>query len=99
MTEQSNLDEFLATAELAGTEFTAGLNFSKSKFCRIEGLGVFSFMVCLYVSEKLNVSIVDAEKHTGLLSAAEEKLVKDAQEENKVFLSIPRRSVGMIHGG
>ena len=24
VTEQSNLDEFLATAELAGTEFTAG---------------------------------------------------------------------------
>lgn len=25
VTEQSNLDEFLATAELAGTEFTAGV--------------------------------------------------------------------------
>ena len=47
----------------------------------------------LFSPEKLNVSVVTVEKHAGLLTAAEEKAVKDAQEENKMLLSIPRRYV------
>ncbi|XP_043558215.1 large subunit GTPase 1 homolog isoform X1 [Chiloscyllium plagiosum] len=64
VTEQSTLDEFLATAELAGTEF---------------------------VAEKLNVKIISAEDRTGLLTTEESKKIKKIQEENKQFLSIPRR--------
>lgn len=64
VTEENTLDEFLATAELAGTEFAA---------------------------EKLNVTIITPETHSGLLSAEEESKVKATQEENKCFLRIPRR--------
>lgn len=64
VTEQSSLEEFLATAELAGTEFAA---------------------------EKLNIKFVPAEARTGLLTAEETKNIKKLHEENRQFLSIPRR--------
>ncbi|XP_053168237.1 large subunit GTPase 1 homolog [Hemicordylus capensis] len=64
VTEQSSLEEFLATAELAGTEF---------------------------VAEKLNIKLVPAEVRTGLLTAEETKKVQELHEQNKQFLSIPRR--------
>jgi len=64
VTEESNLEAFLNTAQLAGKEFTA---------------------------ERLNASIVSAEKSTGLLSPEEILTVRSAQEENKVLLRIPRR--------
>ncbi|KAI5281734.1 Large Subunit Gtpase 1-like [Manis pentadactyla] len=64
VTEQSSLDDFLATAELAGTEF---------------------------VAEKLNIRFVLPETRTGLLSFEESQRVKKLHEENKQFLSIPRR--------
>ncbi|KAG8445120.1 hypothetical protein GDO86_010043 [Hymenochirus boettgeri] len=64
VTEQSSLDDFLATAELAGTEF---------------------------VAEKLNIKFVPAEERSGLLSPEETSRISKLQEENKQFLSIPRR--------
>ncbi|XP_072264306.1 large subunit GTPase 1 homolog [Pyxicephalus adspersus] len=64
VTEQSSLDDFLATAELAGTEF---------------------------VAEKLNIKFVPAEARTGLLTSEESNRIKKLHEENKQFLSIPRR--------
>ncbi|XP_078522423.1 large subunit GTPase 1 homolog [Lissotriton helveticus] len=64
VTEQSSLDDFLATAELAGTEF---------------------------VAEKLNIKFVPAEARTGLLSAEETNRINKLHEENKQYLSIPRR--------
>uniref|UniRef100_A0A8I3Q7X8 Large subunit GTPase 1 homolog n=2 Tax=Canis lupus familiaris TaxID=9615 RepID=A0A8I3Q7X8_CANLF len=64
VTEQSSLDDFLATAELAGTEF---------------------------VAEKLNIKFVHPEARTGLLSFEESQRIKKLHEENKQFLSIPRR--------
>ncbi|XP_008703364.1 large subunit GTPase 1 homolog [Ursus maritimus] len=64
VTEQSSLDDFLATAELAGTEF---------------------------VAEKLNLKFVRPEARTGLLSFEESQRIKKLQEENKQFLSVPRR--------
>ncbi|XP_023407412.1 large subunit GTPase 1 homolog isoform X1 [Loxodonta africana] len=64
VTEQSSLDDFLAVAELAGTEF---------------------------VAEKLNITFVPREARTGLLSFEESQRIKKLHEENKQFLSIPRR--------
>uniref|UniRef100_A0A8C6RYF8 Large subunit GTPase 1 homolog n=1 Tax=Nannospalax galili TaxID=1026970 RepID=A0A8C6RYF8_NANGA len=64
VTEQSSLDDFLATAELAGTEF---------------------------VAEKLNIKFVLPEARTGLLSFEESQRIKKLHEENRQFLSIPRR--------
>lgn len=64
VTEQSSMDDFLATAELAGTEF---------------------------VAEKLNIKFVPAEARTGLLSAEETNRINKLHEENKQYLSIPRR--------
>ncbi len=48
-------------------------------------------MVPFLFSEKLNIAIVNPERHTGLLSANEEAAVKNAQNENKALLTIPRR--------
>ncbi|KAM3932645.1 large subunit GTPase 1 homolog [Leptodactylus fuscus] len=64
VTEQSSIDDFLATAELAGTEF---------------------------VAEKLNIKFVPAEARTGLLTSEESSRIHKLHEENKQFLSIPRR--------
>ncbi|XP_060130220.1 large subunit GTPase 1 homolog [Zootoca vivipara] len=64
VTEQNSLEEFLATAELAGTEF---------------------------VAEKLNIKIVPPEARTGLLTAEETRKIQELHEQNKHFLSIPRR--------
>ncbi|MEJ1283276.1 large 60S subunit nuclear export GTPase 1 [Cricetulus griseus] len=64
VTEQSSLDDFLATAELAGTEF---------------------------VAEKLNIKFVLPEARSGLLSFEESQRIKKLHEENRQFLSIPRR--------
>ncbi|XP_005383243.2 PREDICTED: large subunit GTPase 1 homolog [Chinchilla lanigera] len=66
VTEQSSLDDFLATAELAGTEF---------------------------VAEKLNIKFVLPEARTGLLSFEESQRIQKLHEENRQFLSIPRRPV------
>ncbi|KAM9008201.1 large subunit GTPase 1 homolog isoform 2-T2 [Ara ararauna] len=62
--EQSPLEEFLATAELAGTRF---------------------------VAERLNIQIVSAQSHTGLLTVQEAQHVRQLHEENQQFLRIPRR--------
>ena len=42
-------------------------------------------------AEKMNVSIVNSELYTGLLSAEEEGKVAQAQEVNRNLLKIPRR--------
>lgn len=64
VTEQSSMDDFLATAEMAGTEFTA---------------------------EKLNIEFVSVAARAGLLTAEETSQLKKLHEENKKFLTIPRR--------
>lgn len=65
MTEESQLDEFLSIAQLAGTEFTA---------------------------ERLNVKLVsDSSNYTGLPSETQREEARRAEEENKQYLSIPRR--------
>lgn len=64
ITEQTHVEEFLNTAELAGREFQA---------------------------EKLNIHFVRPTLTQGLLTEAEKKVVKEAQEKNKTLLRIPRR--------
>ncbi|XP_066296342.1 large subunit GTPase 1 homolog [Branchiostoma lanceolatum] len=64
VTEQSSLDDFLATAALAGTEFEA---------------------------EKLNIKFVNPDVNVGLLTEEQEKEVQKAQEDNRQYISIPRR--------
>ncbi|XP_046332431.2 large subunit GTPase 1 homolog [Haliotis rufescens] len=63
VTEQSHLDEFLSTAQLAGTEFTA---------------------------EKLNIKFVDPQR-AATLSEEEKKRIREAQDEHRSLLRIPRR--------
>uniref|UniRef100_UPI00358EF54F large subunit GTPase 1 homolog n=1 Tax=Myxine glutinosa TaxID=7769 RepID=UPI00358EF54F len=64
ITEQSSMDDFLLTAQLAGADFTA---------------------------EKLNVKVLSTGVDTGLPSYEETQQILKAQEENKQFLSVPRR--------
>ncbi|OWF46782.1 large subunit GTPase 1 homolog [Mizuhopecten yessoensis] len=64
VTEQSNLEDFLSTAELAGTEFTA---------------------------EKQNITFVDRNQPSGLLSAEEQKEIEELQQKHRNVLKIPRR--------
>ncbi|XP_060078328.1 large subunit GTPase 1 homolog [Ylistrum balloti] len=64
VTEQSNLEDFLSTAELAGTEFTA---------------------------EKLNITFVDKNKHSGLLTTEQQLEVDELQQKHRNVLKIPRR--------
>ena len=64
VTEQSRLDEFLSTAELAGIEFKA---------------------------QKLNVKVVESGTYTGLPTPQERARTRQAEEENRQYLSIPRR--------
>ncbi|XP_069121992.1 large subunit GTPase 1 homolog [Argopecten irradians] len=64
VTEQSNLDDFLSTAELAGTEFTA---------------------------EKLNITFVDKDKPSGLLTNEQQLEVDELHKKHKNVLKIPRR--------
>ena len=66
VTEESRLEEFLNTAELAGVEFKA---------------------------EKLNMKVVDGGTYTGLPSKQERAEASKAEEENRQYLSIPRRYV------
>ncbi|KAK7791762.1 hypothetical protein R5R35_012312 [Gryllus longicercus] len=64
VTEESSFQEFLSTAELAGTEFQA---------------------------EKLNITFVNPLSGVGLLTKQEKEKVDETQNENRQFLSIPRR--------
>lgn len=64
ITEQTDVDDFLATAELAGTEFQA---------------------------EKLNIKFVPPSSKSGMLTEAEKKKIREAQDANKMHLRIPRR--------
>ena len=65
VTEESQLDEFLSIAELAGTEFTA---------------------------VKLNMKVVtDSSHYTGLPSEEQRSESRRAEDENRQYLSIPRR--------
>ena len=83
VTEESDLNEFLSTAKLAGMEFTAGdhedLNASMKLY------------FCLFTVEKLNITFVTDEHNSGLPSAAESEAIRVAQEEHKQYLSVPRR--------
>lgn len=42
-------------------------------------------------TEKLNIKVVDPGIYTGLPTVSEYAEIKQAQEDNKHFLSIPRR--------
>ncbi|CAG0888990.1 unnamed protein product [Darwinula stevensoni] len=64
VTENNQLDDFLSTAELAGTEFTA---------------------------EKQNIQFVDISTQVRIMSDEEKLQVKKLHDDNRKFLSIPRR--------
>lgn len=46
VTEQTSMDDFLATAELAGTEFVAGISNTSLRSCVVLGLS------CMYIVSK-----------------------------------------------
>jgi large subunit GTPase 1 len=87
VTEQSQLDEFLATAELAGTEFAVS---QASLFCK-DLKNLSSHTMHFFQAEKLNVTFAKTQATYGLLSAEEKKKVKQAQVQNASHLKIPRR--------
>ncbi|XP_065842753.1 large subunit GTPase 1 homolog isoform X2 [Oscarella lobularis] len=64
VTEESSLDSFLRTAQMAGTEF---------------------------IAEKLDVTVVTGSRTDGLPTREEAIAIASAQEENKEFMTIPRR--------
>lgn len=86
ITQERDLDEFLNTAQLAGTQFTAGigdLSFS--------AIVAFSFFFC---AERRNVKIVTAvgtQANPYLLSDEEERKTLQRHRENKQRLRVPRR--------
>ena len=85
VTEENHLDEFLRTAELAGTEFTAGIIIIYN-YITILLITILSFI------EKLHISVVgDTSSYTGLPGVDESRDIEIAQLENRHYLSIPRR--------
>lgn len=84
MTQERDLDEFLNTAQLAGTEFTAGAHLH----------GIHKDLMT-YSLERRNVKIIqqitNSSQNPYLLSEQEEKKVLQKHQENKRRLRIPRR--------
>ena len=85
VTQERDLDEFLSTAELAGTEFTAG---------RLVTCYVYDNYHVL-LSERRNIKIIQqttsASQNPYLLSDQEEGKMVKKHEENKKRLRVPRR--------
>ena len=84
VTQERDLDEFLSTAELAGTEFTAGTLITH-----------YAYGYHIFLSERRNVKIIQqttsALQNSYLLSDQEEEKVVKKHEENKKRLRVPRR--------
>ena len=92
MTQERDLDEFLNTAQLAGTEFTAGpLNV-------IYQLFVIYHNEIFVILERHNIKIVQSPGSSAstahnpfLLTEHEEKQALQRHRENKSRLRVPRR--------
>jgi large subunit GTPase 1 len=85
VTQERALDEFLSTAELAGTDFTAGADDMPSLRCRTYN-----------ATERLsNVKVVpqsaNAIHNPYLLTEQEEKKTLEKQSRNRQRLRVPRR--------
>lgn len=84
MTQERDLDEFLNTAQLAGTEFTAG--------AQLHGI---CKDLTTYWLERRNVKIIQqttsSSQNPHLLSEQQEIKVLKKHQENKQRLRIPRR--------
>lgn len=95
VTEQSSLDDFLATAELAGTEFVAGNKpfpvLTRYLYNTVPMCWSLKTSLFFFILEKLNIKFVPSEARAGLLTPEESKRIKKLHEENKQFLRIPRR--------
>lgn len=85
ITQERDLDEFLNTAQLAGTEFTAGMGDLNSK----------EMLIFIPASERRNVKIVQAPAASSgnpyLLSETEEKSTLQKHQLNKERLGVPRK--------
>lgn len=88
VTQEGDLDAFLHTAELAGTEFTAGT----------WKIFTEAFWLCplyssiILISERLNIKVVqDSYQNPYLLSEKEEEETLKKHAENKSRLTVPRR--------
>lgn len=83
VTQERDLDEFLNTAQLAGTEFTAGMRSA-----------IFLGGLLIRV-ERRNVKIIQQTasllRNPHLLSEQEEEKVLHEQQQNKQRLRVPRR--------
>ena len=90
MTEESRLDDFLHTAELAGTEFTAGR--CSSVVCASNAI-TFHPRTLSLSTEKLNIRVVEPSTHTGLPSLEERGEIERMQAANRQYLAIPRRLI------
>lgn len=85
ITQERDLDEFLSTATLAGTQFTAG-----------KGENQNYLTICLTnLTERRNVKIISApagtQQNPYLLTEEEEKSTLQKHNENKQRLRVPRR--------
>lgn len=84
ITQERDLDEFLSTATLAGTQFTAGMSASLRCFTCTD-----------FITERRNVKIISQSagtKHNPyLLTDEEEKSTLRKHAENKQRLRVPRR--------
>jgi large subunit GTPase 1 len=83
VTQERDLDEFLNTAQLAGTEFTAGKCVQMSIVMTISSI------------ERRNVKIIqqsaNASQNPYLLTEEEEKTTLEKQQQNRKRLRVPRR--------
>lgn len=86
ITQERDLDEFLNTAQLAGTQFTAGM-FRPTSSCYLRAQ--------IWHSERRNVKIVTpgagTQHNPYLLSDEEERKTLQRHQENKQRLRVPRR--------
>lgn len=85
VTQERDLEEFLNTAQLAGTEFTAGTQ-------RFD-LSFFFYSHLSYVPERRNVKIIQSTSthNPYLLTEAEEQSTLKKHQANKQRLRVPRR--------
>ena len=87
VTEQNSLDEFLTTAELAGTDFEAGVCVLK-----IFILVFLKIKIYLILPERLNIKFV-SKPRAGILSTEERTKIKTVQDQHRSYLRIPRRLI------
>ena len=95
VTEQNSLEEFLNTAELAGTDFESGESFASSTINSLticaKTSGANEIEIQTKILERLNLNFVSPKNVAGVLSVDDKKKLHELHQKNIDLLRIPRR--------